>query len=82
MSDYTPIDCSLYSEYELAIMQGTTFRLSWKDAEANIHVDRLTPFDLQTRDGAEYMLAVNGHGDEHRIRLDLILRAEPLPTEP
>ncbi len=28
MTDYTPIDCSLHSEYELAIIQGKHLRIT------------------------------------------------------
>lgn len=76
-SDYRPIDCGVYSGYELAIMHREWLQLSWHDADGLDHLERLQPYDLRTADGAEYLLARNHLQVEHRIRLDLIIHAEP-----
>ena len=72
-TDYTPIDCGSYSEYELAIMHRAKLRLAWHDTAGEAHIGVVTPTDLRTRDGAEYMLATGAHGERFEIRLDLIL---------
>ena len=77
-NDYTPIDCGLYSEYELLIMRRTRLRVHWRDADGNDHMEMLRPTDLQTRQGQEFMYAVTESGDERCIRLDRIIKSEPL----
>jgi Rho-binding antiterminator len=78
MSDYTPIDCGLYSEYELAILRRKRLRLSWRTAEGQLHVAVIMPKDLKTGDHAEFLV---GEDADHRglvIRLDHIIKAETL----
>lgn len=48
MTDYTPIDCNLHSEYELAIIQGQHLRISWRDQNRQHHIEVLKPCDLLT----------------------------------
>ena len=72
MSEYTPIDCDRYSEYELAIMRKRKLRICWRDAEAVTHVEMLLPRDLQTRHGEEFLIAENSAGERLEIRLDRI----------
>ncbi|MGD8311406.1 MAG: transcriptional antiterminator, Rof [Gammaproteobacteria bacterium] len=78
MTDYIPIDCSRYSEYELAIMHRTRLRLGWRDAAGASHLALLVPTDLRTRRGEEYLIAVNPAGGKHTIRLDRIISSEPV----
>ena len=72
-TDYKPIDCSLYSEYELAIMHGTRLQLSWRDAVGTSRIEVLVPVDLRTRQGEEFLVAIDSLGAEREIRLDRIL---------
>ena len=72
-TDYTPIDCGLYSEYELAIMHKTRLQISWRDAQGSPRLEVLVPVDLRTRRGEEFLLAVDSLGAEREIRLDRIL---------
>jgi Rho-binding antiterminator len=72
-TDYKPIDCGLYSEYELAIMHGDRLRLSWRDPEGNAHIGNVIPTDLRTRNGAEFLIATGQEGITLVIRLDRIL---------
>jgi len=72
MTDYTPIDCGLHSEYELAIMQRQPLELCWHSADQTRHRETITPVDLYTRDGEEYMLIRDAAGAELAIRLDRI----------
>jgi Rho-binding antiterminator len=77
-TDYTPIDCSLHSEYELAIMHGKRLRVSWRDAEGPPRIEVLVPVDLRTRQGEEFLVAIDSLGAEQEIRLDRILGSECL----
>ena len=76
--DYTPIGCDRYSELELHIMHRVELRTAWRDAEGGLHQEVLRPVDLQTRSGEEFLLAQRQDGERLEIRLDRIVRAEPL----
>jgi Rho-binding antiterminator len=78
MSDYVPIDCALYSHYELTIMHAQVLRTAWRDPTGAVHLQTLLPVNLQTREHAEYLLARTREGGVVEIRLDHIIRAEPL----
>lgn len=79
MSDdtgYTPIDCGIYSSYELAILRGWRLQITWQDPAGMNHIELLRPRDLQTRDHAEYLIAERGDGERVEIRLDRIREAQ------
>ena len=78
MSDYTPIDCGLYSEYELAIIRRQKLRISWQGDDGLSHMAIVTPLDLQTRSGAEYLLARDHVGNALDLRLDHIQDMQPV----
>ncbi len=69
-TDYQPIDCDLYSEYESAIVLRQRMQLAWRGDDGLLHLETVTPVDLQTRARAEYLLV----SDARQIRLDRILR--------
>ena len=75
MTDYQPITCGLYSQYELAIMHRTPLTLSWRGLDGLSHLETLLPEDLETRNGEEFLVARNGAGEQFRLRLDRILAA-------
>lgn len=78
MSDdegYTPIDCGLYSEYELAVMHRRPMRLHWRDEAGTDHIEVVLPQDLRTEDKCEYLHAERQDGTTLRLRLDRIVRA-------
>jgi Rho-binding antiterminator len=77
-TDYKPIDCGVYSEYELAIMHGKRLRVSWRDAEGPPRIEVLIPIDLRTRQGEEFLVVKDHNGCEHEIRLDRILGSKSL----
>ena len=77
-TDYKPIDCSLYSEYELAIMHGHRLQVSWRDAEGSPRIEVLIPVDLRTRQGEEFLVVKDHNGLEQEIRLDHILGSKCL----
>jgi len=76
MADYTPIDCGLYSEYELAILQGERLRISWCQPDDQPRIDVLKPRGLQTRNREEYLIAEQQDGQHLELRLDYIRRIE------
>lgn len=77
MTDYRPIECAAYEFYELAVIRHTPLKLAWKESGLS-HLQTLTPEDLQTANHEEFLLARSGDGSTHRIRLDRIIRAEPV----
>ena len=80
MSDYTPIDCGLYGRYELAILQRRRLRLSWRDDGGLARIDTVTPLDLETRSGEEFLVIEQSDGHRLDVRLDRIVRSrEVLP---
>jgi transcriptional antiterminator Rof (Rho-off) len=76
MSDYIPIDCTLYNRYELAIMHRQKLRLTWCDPKGNWHLETVLPLNLQTRHHAEYLQLRTMTGAELEIRLDQIRRVD------
>ena len=76
--DYIPIDCERYSRYELAIIRHNRLRVGWRDPDGSCHLDCLEPFDLQTRNHAEYLLASTSDGHKITLRLDRIIDAQEL----
>lgn len=80
MTDYRPISCAMYNQYELAILRHTTMRLRWRDSAGVIHLETLTPEDLETCHGEEFLLARNLIGECLRVRLDRIRTVSALPA--
>ena len=76
MTDYKPIACDLHSEYELAIMQGRSLRLSWRDGQQARCNSTVMPLDLYTHAGAEFLRVRDAEHREHDIRLDWIRACE------
>lgn len=79
MSDYRPIDCQTYGEFERAIIRRQRLRVSWRDSEGMDHLEILLPLDLETCRGEEFLHASNDRGEHRRLRLDTIKRARILP---
>jgi len=61
MSDYTPIDYSLHSEYELAILR-----------HHKLHLENVTPTDLLVRQREEFRVAHRQNQQICELRLDRI----------
>jgi Rho-binding antiterminator len=76
---YVPVACALYSRYELAILRGEALRVSWCAARGVHRVESLIPLDLRTRRHAEFMIARTLDGGRRVLRLDRIIRSEPIP---
>lgn len=78
MTDYTPIDCGQYSEYELAILNRQRLRITWREADGQSRIDALMPVDLQTRNHEEFLRVENSAGRHFELRLDYIVKTEAL----
>ena len=77
MTDYKPISCGAYDVYEIAIMHRQRLHLTWH--EGNVVYDQtITPTNLETRTGEEYLLFRDAEGAVRRVRLDHIRKAEPV----
>lgn len=71
---YQPVSCELHSQYELAIMHKSKLELSWLSAGKLVNEINILPLDVQTKDKAEYLLAVNQENKNLCIRLDHITK--------
>jgi Rho-binding antiterminator len=82
MTDYEPVDCGIYSGYELAILRRRRLRLTWRDEDGLTRIDTVQPVDLETRCGEEFLLIEDSCGRRREIRLDHIARASEMPCGP
>lgn len=73
--EYIPVKCSIYAQYELAILKGQALRISWTGRQRQAHVETLFPVDLRTRWHSEFMIAHNRLGQQRVLRLDRIQSA-------
>lgn len=69
---YKSIPCAMYDTYEIAIMHGELLQLVWKDETNQHNISVLKPLDLQTCEGAEFLVARTDKGETLHLRLDLI----------
>ncbi len=77
MTDYQPIPCALHSEYELWIMHRQTLQVRWQDEDGQQYEGVLTPKDVYTRAGEEFLVLEDENGARLELRLDRILSADP-----
>lgn len=76
MTDYKPISCGSYDRFEVAIMHGEKLHLVWQNE--NVYYDRVvTPVNLETRNGEEFLFVRTAEAEIHTIRLDRIRKMEP-----
>jgi Rho-binding antiterminator len=78
MSDYRPIDCARYSEYELAIMHRERLRIAWQEPGGQPRIDVVTPIDLLTLNHEEFLVVDRAEDHGLRLRLDYIRKTETL----
>ncbi len=78
MTDYKPVDCSTYGQFELAILRRRPLLMGWRDENGLTRVALLHPRDLETRQGEEFLLAETTQGEPLRVRLDRIIQARPV----
>lgn len=75
--DYNPISCASYDQYEIAIMRRQKLRLSWQ--EDNVVFDQIvTPLNLRTAQGMEFLIMQTAKGETREVRLDHIRQAQIL----
>lgn len=75
-NSYRPISCASYDTYEIAIMHRQCLHLVWD--EGNVVYDQVvSPLNLRTVDGAEFLILRTTGGDTREVRLDHIRRAQP-----
>lgn len=76
-TDYQPIPCARYDQYEIAILHRRPMRLVWD--EDNVIYDRIvTPLNLRTADRQEFLILRLDGGETREVRLDRIRRSETL----
>ncbi len=75
--DYQPIACGFYDVFEIAIMRRQRLAMRWRDSNGETVYGPVTPLDLSTRAGAEFLSARDDTGRIFEIRLDAIIAAEP-----
>ncbi len=74
---YKPVSCANYDQYEVAILHGSKMRLTWQTDNV-IYDQRVTPLNLRTAHGEEYLLLRLASGETMEVRLDYIRRARTL----
>jgi Rho-binding antiterminator len=78
---YSPIDCALYSQLELAILRRRALRLRWVGRGMS-HIEVVYPEDLRTRRHAEYLVLGDALGRRRFLRLDRIVGFDDLAPAP
>lgn len=76
-SDYQPISCASYDQYEIAIMHRSRMHLVWNDGNV-IYDQVVTPLNLRTADGQEFLILRLDTGETREVRLDHIRRVAAL----
>ena len=76
-SDYRSISCANYDEYEIAILHHQRLHLVWHNGNV-IHDQVITPLNLRTAQGEEYLVLRLASGETTEIRLDHIRRSKAL----
>jgi transcriptional antiterminator Rof (Rho-off) len=74
-SEYRPISCAAYSDFEHAIVCRRRLHLRWVNGNV-IHDEIVTPLDLQTLDHQEFLICRDDAGASHALRLDRIRHVE------
>ena len=72
MTDYRPIACGLYSQYEEKILHGKPIPLRWREPGQEEQQQTVIPVDLKTRKGEEFLIVKTRAGETLEIRLDWI----------
>lgn len=70
---YQPVSCELHSQYELAIMHKSKLQLSYLSDDKLPIKCIVNPVDVQTKDKAEYLIAITSENKNIRLRLDHII---------
>ena len=76
-TSYKPISCANYDLYEIAILHASKMHLTWQ-TDNLIHDQVVTPLNLRTARGEEYLILRLASGETVEVRLDHIRRSQPL----
>lgn len=76
-TDYQPIACASYDQYEIAILHKRKLQLTWQ--EGNVTYSQVVePLNLRTAQGEEFLILRLPGGETREVRLDHIRRTETL----
>lgn len=76
-TDYKPISCANYDQYEIAILHGSKLHLTWQ-IDNVIYNQVVTPLNLRTAHGEEFLILRLADGATAQVRLDHIRRTQTL----
>ena len=76
-TDYKPIACANYDQYEIAILHGAKMHLTWHTGNV-IYDQVVTPLSLRTARGEEFLILRLASGATAEVRLDRIRRTQAL----
>ena len=76
-NNYTPISCANYDQYEIAILHGSKLQLTWQ-VDNVIYNQVVTPLNLRTAHGEEFLVLRLPDGETAQVRLDHIRRTQAL----
>lgn len=74
-TDYKPIACANYDQYEIAILHTAKMHLTWQTGNV-IYDQVITPLNLRTAHGEEYLILRLASGETVEVRLDHIRRSK------
>ena len=69
---YKPIACSLYDEYEIAIMQRKYLNIKWSDSSGVNYAEKVLAKDILIKNKEEFLVAETPDQNELCVRLDKI----------
>lgn len=72
-TDYQPISCARYDQYEIAILHHSRMHLVWEDGNV-IYDQVVTPLNLRTVQGQEFLQLRTASDKTLEVRLDHIRR--------
>ena len=74
---YQPIACANHDRYEIAILHRAKMHLTWQTGNV-IYDQVITPLNLRTAHGEEYLILRLASGETVEVRLDHIRRSKAL----
>lgn len=80
MTDYTPVECGLHSEYELLIMRAQVITIEFRNADNKIQTSTGIPTDIFNHQNKEYLQMTSETG-KIQVRLDQIISHTKIETK-
>lgn len=74
---YVSIACAFHESLEFAVLRRIPLHLCYRDMTGE-HEIQVLPTDVATREGAEWLSYVGPQGNAGVVRLDRIVKAEPI----